>query len=234
MRAILLLSALALTSHSARAQVDDNGLIVATCRSGEGCHCYLSDQPLAALETMIDTPPPDGMAQPVLVSVDGELSWSLVTRQELDFTFGGDGLCDPEIFDPGEAWLPRNGLWHMTITGQALDGCPPQIAAAMTGQAVIGQRVSRMITWPRPFSPAPLTADNPIAQEWVNRGGGRWSSRVIDERGAGGGFGRVTFHIRILSDREIAQSSVFSTNALAAIGGGTCTSTTTATLRFAG
>ncbi|MFN4100026.1 MAG: hypothetical protein ACK4GT_09630 [Pararhodobacter sp.] len=233
MRAILFLSALALMPQTARAQVDDNGLIVATCRSGEGCHCYLSDLPLAALETMIATPPPDGVAQPVLVSIDGDLSWSLVTRQELDFTFGGDGLCDPELFDPDEAPLPRNGLWHLTVTGQELDGCPPQVAAAMAGQAVTGQTVSRDIRWPRPFSPAPLTADNPVAQEWVNRGGGRWSSRVIDEGGAGA-YGRVTFHVHILSAREISHRSVFSTNALAAFGGASCTATTTATLRFGG
>ncbi|WP_333830669.1 hypothetical protein [Pararhodobacter sp.] len=235
MRPFLFLIALALMPQPGQAQVNDDGLIIATCRSGEGCHCYLSNQTRGALATVVATDPPEGVAHPVFVVADGVMSWSTGSAHDLDMIYGGEGICDPEIFDPSEARLPRNGLWHLTITGHELDGCPPQVAAAMGGGVVIGQTVSRNIRWPRPFSPAPLTADNPLAQDWVNRGGGRWSSRVIDERGEGGGFGRVTFHVSILSDREIAQTSVFSTNALAVLGaGGTCTSTTHATLRFGG
>ncbi len=97
-----------------------------------------------------------------------------------------------------------------------------------------GQSSSRQITWPRPFSPAPLMADTPMALDWVNRGGGRWSTRVIDERSEMGAYGRVTMQARILGPREIATTSIFSTNALAVIGGGTCVSTTHATMRHGG
>ncbi|GGH58132.1 hypothetical protein GCM10011341_28220 [Frigidibacter albus] len=42
-------------------------------------------------------------------------AWSKISRQELDFTYGGDGLCDPEVFSAAEAGLPLNGLWTLTV-----------------------------------------------------------------------------------------------------------------------
>ncbi|PTX03537.1 hypothetical protein [Pararhodobacter aggregans] len=212
-------------------RTDAGGLIIATCRQGEGCHCYQSSHSLATLETQTDLSPPEGLDAPILVSLDGALFWSEDSGHAVDLTYGGDGLCDPQVFPEADTGLPRNGDWAMTITGHSLSGCPDQVAAAIGGDIGIGRTERRAITWPRPFSMAPLTADNPAAGPWVNQGGGVWSTEVLNSSGAMGANARVTMTARILSPVEIAVTSVFSTDALAIITGQTCRSTTEARLR---
>lgn len=215
-------------------RTDADGLIVATCRQGEGCHCYQSSHSLATLETQTDLAPPEGLDAPILVSLDGALFWSGESGHAVDLTYGGDGLCDPQIFPAGETGLPRNGVWAMTITGHSLSGCPDQVASAITGDIGLGHSERRPITWPRPFTMAPLTADNPAAGPWVDQGGGVWRNEVLNTSGSMGGNARVTMTARVVSPTEIAVTSVFSTDALAALTGETCRSTTEARLRIAG
>lgn len=215
-------------------RTDPGGLIVATCRQGEGCHCYQSSHSLATLETQTDLSPPEGLDAPILVSLDGALFWSEESGHAVDLTYGGDGLCDPQIFPASETGLPRNGVWVMSVTGHSLSGCPDQVASAIAGDIGIGRSERRSITWPRPFSMAPLTADNPVAGPWVDQGGGVWHTEVLNASGAMGGNARVTMTARIVSTAEIAVTSVFSTDALAIITGTTCRSTTEARLRIAG
>lgn len=215
-------------------RTDADGLIVATCRQGEGCHCYQSAHSLATLATQTDVTPPPGIDAPILVSTGDRLYWSAESSHAVDLVYGGDGLCDPQVFPEAETGLPRNGDWAMTITGHSLSGCPDQVAAAIGGDIGIGRTERRAITWPRPFSMAPLTADNPAAGPWINQGGGLWSTEVLNTGGAMGANARVTMTARILSPVEIAVTSVFSTDALAIITGQTCRSTTEARLRRQG
>lgn len=215
-------------------RVDSDGLLIATCRQGEGCHCYQSNHSLSSLQTQLGIDPPEGVANPVLVRIDNDVFWTDHSPHALDFTYGGEGLCDPEIFDPSESHLPRNGSWEMRITGHQLSGCPAEVAAAITGEVVVGQFEQRNIVWPRPFSVAPLTADNPAGSNWVNRGGGVWTTDLFNTRGEMGANARVAMTARVLSQTEIALTSVFSTDVLAVLTGETCRSTTEATLRFRG
>lgn len=225
---------LALLPAPALAQVNAEDLLVATCTSGKGCHCYLSGQSRGALATMLSTDPPEGIAHPVFVLADGDMGWSRITKEELDLTYGGDGLCDPEIFAATETGLPQDGTWLMTVTGHELSGCPKEVASAITGEVIVGQTSSRSITWPRPFTPAPLTADNPSMNRWVKRSNGSWTTQLVSESSDMGQHAQVTMEARVISPREIATTSVFSTNVLAVLTGESCVSTTHATLRLQG
>ncbi|ETA52323.1 hypothetical protein [Ponticoccus alexandrii] len=216
-------------------RVDGEGLIIATCRRGEGCHCYQSNHSLETLETFAQVSPPEGVTNPVLVRTDDGVFWSRVDGHAVDMTFGGDGLCDPQIFPAEETGLPRNGPWAMTIEGNTLAGCPSQVAAAISGDIGLGRVEERVIDWPRPFSMAPLTADNPTAGPWVNEGGGRWSNTIFNTAGQTGGNASVIMTAQIVSPTEIAVTSTFSMDALAIINNGQiCRSTTQASLRYRG
>lgn len=215
-------------------KADGDGLILATCRTGEGCHCYLSNHSLSSMQVLVPITPPQGVANPVLVRIDDTLHWSSDSSHAIDLVYGGDGLCDPQIFDAAATGLPRNGPWQMTITGHNLSGCPKEVATAITGEVFIGQSERRVIDWPRPFNMSPLTADNPAAGPWVNRGGGLWFTELMNASGTAGGNARVTMTARIITPTEISILSEFSTDVLVAITGKTCRSTTQATMRFGG
>lgn len=215
-------------------RVDGDGLIVATCSRGQGCDCYISNASLETLQTQARIDPPEGIADPMLVYDDGDYLWTTESPHAIDLVYGGDGLCDPAVFSAAELELPLNGTWELTLTDHQLSGCPDMVASAISGEVIVGQSEQRQITWPRPFDMSPLTAGNPTANAWVNRGGDLWSTEVFNESGDLGGNARVAMTARILSQREIAVTSTFSTDALAAMTGETCTSTTFSTLRWRG
>ena len=215
-------------------RVDGDALIVATCRAGEGCHCYQSNYSLSTLQTQIGVDPPEGVANPILIRAEDRAFWSADSGHAVDLVYGGDGLCDPQVFNAAETGLPRNGLWEMTVTGHELSGCPAQVATAIAGEVVVGQSERRSISWPRPFSMSPLTADNPVAGPWVNRGGGVWYTEIINVGGEAGGNARVTMTARIISPTEIAMTNVFSADVLAVLTGEACRSTTHAAMRLRG
>ncbi|MCW1931776.1 hypothetical protein [Pararhodobacter zhoushanensis] len=215
-------------------RVDAAGLIVATCRTGEGCHCYQSNHSLATLETQTDIAPPEGLVNPILVRTGDGVFWTGESGHAIDLLYGGDGLCDPQVFPAEETGLPRNGPWTMTITGNSLSGCPAQVASAIAGAIDLGGSERRSIVWPRPFSMAPLTADNPAAGPWIDQGGGVWHNEVFSVNGALGRNAQVSMTARIVSPVEIALTQVFSMDVLAILTGEACRSTTQARLRFAG
>lgn len=215
-------------------RIDGDGLIIATCNSGEGCHCYISNHSLTTLETQLPLSPPEGVDNPVLVRLDGQLLWSAESGHAVDLVYGGDGQCDPQPFDANETGLPRNGLWVMTLTKHQIAGCPKEVATAIAGETIIGQSERRSIAWPRPFSMSPLTADNPVAGPWANLGGGVWRNSMVQASGPTGGNASVILTARIVSQNEITLQGTFSTDALAILTGETCVSTTHSTLRRMG
>ncbi|MBL4916762.1 vWA domain-containing protein [Szabonella alba] len=127
---------------------------------------------------------------------------------------------------------PQDGMWDLTITGHDLSGCPAQVASAIGGEVAIGQTVSRDITWPRPFSPAPLTADNPGNNQWAQQSDGSWSTDLVDPSGAAGLTASMVMQARVISPVEIETVSIFSTDALKMLTGETCVSTTRGTARL--
>lgn len=224
---------LGLSPAQSLAQAGPDSILMAVCTSKQGCSCYLTDKSVKELSVLIPTTPPEGVP-PLVAIADGTLGWSTITKEELDLTYGGMGLCDPQIFRPDETGLPQNGLWELTITGHELSGCPQQVADAISKEVIVGQGRQRNIVWPNPFSPAPLTEDNPAMNQWVRRSDGSWHTVMTRQGGGNGPGAQMSMTARIVNEREIATTSVFSTNVLAALTGSTCVSTTQATAKLKG
>jgi len=131
----------------------EESVVVATCADG-GCDCQLSDLGLRDAEALLGAPPPEGVADPVVVVSANGFLWSDETAEALDARYGGAGTCEPEMFP---AVTPRDGTWHSQAIDHALENCSDAFVTALTN-ALGSFDTTAQMAWGGVFDPGLIGA----------------------------------------------------------------------------
>lgn len=154
----VLLLGLAATPFQTRAvQAQSGGEVTfVSCENGAGCRCALSGLDAKSAADLLNNQEPPENADKLIILTDGvETKWSTLSPDDADATYGGDGVCPIEVFDPV---LPEDGMWVGTVRTTSIEGCHEQVAAMVPG--MVSQLVfSRHIAWDNRFHPAKLSQD---------------------------------------------------------------------------
>jgi len=151
--------ALLLSTSFATAQ---EKVVVATCTSGEGCDCLLSDVTIEEARILLGEGPPPGV-EPLLVQTSDGFVWSHVTASDLDLVLGGNGECELALFPAIE---PKDGLWRGTVASQNVSGCPAGLESRLV-PPLGGVNETRRMEWGGVFRPDLIShpGDTPI--QWT-------------------------------------------------------------------
>ncbi|MCU0899407.1 MAG: hypothetical protein MUC82_02805 [Cypionkella sp.] len=174
-------------------------VVIAECDAGGACRCYLSDTTMndAALALGTDLPAdPDSF---LLAGPDGSLTWSPITRNDLEIALGGGGTCPVELF---QDWTPENGTWDGTTVLRGASGAPE---CSQIGAMAVGMMNSALgaatVDWGGRFDMNRFyAATGPEAGDdvpvWTETG-------PHTARGTGGGDGMTTaYDARLLTPRR--------------------------------
>lgn len=139
-------------------------IIVADCGNA-GCTCSLSPVTLADYAILVGSPAPPGAENMVLVIKGNDYIWSSASTDQIDASYGGDGVCPVELFNI----MPEDGTWRGSVRVQTIEGCLPQVAA-MVPPLVDGMNNSKQIAWGGKFHPSKFVVGNaPDGIRWTER-----------------------------------------------------------------
>ncbi|MFN3526974.1 MAG: hypothetical protein ACK4YU_12850, partial [Paracoccus sp. (in: a-proteobacteria)] len=174
-------------------------------------------------------PPPTDSATLVFRD-DAAPTWSTAAPRDIHADCGGEGTPVIDVFP---AFSARNGTWQAQVTGTEVTGCPASVASAAAGAS--GGANSTAISWPQPFSPAPLFSGH---GRFRQTGLMRWRG-VIDRQASDAIASSVIVYLTVRSETRIEGRSVMTLRfapMLADMMGGTetCRAVTTAIYEWQG
>lgn len=156
--------------------------VVARC-GDDGCSCLLSSVTAdeAAVVYGLDAPPkPDSV---LVVPESGTPEWSVISADEVDLLYGGDGVCELQMFDE---ILPKDGMWKGTVKAEVIKGCPAAMVPSLK-TATQAMANTRDIDWNGMFHPDKLR--DPTAGErafdWDRKAPGVWAGTGRFNRDSG-------------------------------------------------
>jgi hypothetical protein len=134
-----IVAAIILTLSSPASAESPPQVTIVDCRQG-GCSCNQSPISLSDLE-MVFGDAPSGM-EPVLVDMNGEMSWSHVPMGDLDLVHGGDGSCSTEA-----PLRPEDGVWssHSRFISISCGRATDLMRAS--GEAYLNTDVAPRVVW---------------------------------------------------------------------------------------
>ncbi|MFC3181882.1 hypothetical protein [Cypionkella sinensis] len=138
-------------------------ILFANCGDA-GCACKLSIT-MSEYEALVGSPAPPGAENMVLVEKDNDYIWSSASVEEVDASYGGDGVCPIEVF----TIIPEDGAWRGSVRVQEIKGCLPQVAD-MVPPLVDAMGSVKQITWGGKFHPGKFALSTaPDGIRWTER-----------------------------------------------------------------
>jgi hypothetical protein len=121
----------------------------------------------------------------------GLITWSILSPLEMAVLCESTGA--PEALD---------GQWDITVADFDGGSCPAEVMAQAQAQMATGT-VTRDITWPSPWSPAPLLDDsNAMGGSW-RKGADSWHVTLVEIQQSGANV-RVSSTLDVISPERIA------------------------------